>query len=142
MRDEAVPPPPAPGDGAVFGAYRLLREIGRGGMGVVHLAEVLGEEAAGDGEISTEIGDLALRPPPGTRVAVKTFHGHLVESKDFARRFRREARTGAAIRHPNVVHTYEAGAAKLNGVPTSYLAMEFVEGQTLRELIRELGQVP
>jgi tetratricopeptide (TPR) repeat protein len=142
MREEPDPAPEQRSESVVFGPYRLLREIGRGGMGVVHLAEVLPADAAEDGDISTEIGDVALRPPPGTRVAVKTFHSHLVDSKEFARRFRREARTGAAIHHPNVVSTYEAGTAKLRGVATSYLAMEYVEGQTLRDLIRELGQVP
>ena len=139
--DPPLPNPP-PEEDLVFGAFRLIREIGRGGMGTVYLAEVLDLPFDTSGDASTEIGDIVNRPAPGTRVAVKTFHPHLVETKDFARRFRREARTGAAIRHENVVRTYEAGSAKLRGTPTSYMVMEYVEGQTLRELIKELGQVP
>ncbi len=138
------PPPaePAPEGDTVFGAFRLIRELGRGGMGTVWLAEVREESFKVTGDSTAELGDILHRPPPGTLVALKTFHPHLVDSKDFARRFRREARTGASIRHVNVVRTFEAGTAKLRGAATSYLAMEYVEGQTLRDLIKELGQVP
>src|SRR5690349_16075462 len=106
MSDHGKPPAASPvvDDDRTCGPFRLIRELGRGGMGTVYLAEVL-DAAAGDGESTDEIGDVAHRPPPGTRVALKTFHPHLVDAADFARRFRREARTGAAIRHPNVVRT-------------------------------------
>jgi tetratricopeptide (TPR) repeat protein len=137
----------SPETGTSFGPYRLLRELGRGGMGTVHLAEFaapvnLSDRDPGDDE-SHDIGtaDLLILPE-GTRVAIKTFHTHLVSTKDFARRFRREARTGASIHHPNVVRTIDAGTASLRGTPVNYLAMEYVEGQTLRELLRETGRVP
>ena len=77
-------------------------------------------------------------PPIGTRVAVKTLHPHLVEKDELRRRFLREARIGLAVLHENVVRTYEVGEDD----GTLFLAMEFVEGQTLTELRREMGTAP
>lgn len=119
-------------DSLRLGPYQIVRELGTGGMGTVYLGTVR-ESGAG------QFGDL---PAEGERVAIKAFHPHLVGTDDFAGRFRREAKIGAQLRHPNVVHTFDAGTAPLRGHETSYLAMEFVEGQTLRDLIAELGRVP
>ncbi len=119
-------------DSMRLGPYTIVREIGTGGMGTVYLAEVA---ATGEGAF----GEL---PPVGEHVALKCFHPHLVSSEDFAGRFRREARIGARLRHANIVRTIDAGRAELRGHATSYLAMEFVEGQTLRELIADLGRLP
>ena len=79
---------------------------------------------------------------PGDVVALKVIHPHLLETEGFFRRFLREAEIGALIRHENVVHTYHCDQVLQDGVPQCYLVMEYVEGQTLRELLAEMGQVP
>jgi len=130
--DLPTPVAPLPPESLRLGPYRVQRELGTGGMGTVFLAEVV---ESGKGAF----GDL---PSVGSPVALKCFHPHLVGTDDFAGRFRREAKVGAQLQHENVVHTFDAGSADLRGTPTSYLAMEFVEGQTLRDLISELGRLP
>jgi tetratricopeptide (TPR) repeat protein len=97
------------------GPYRLETELGSGGMGTVYRS-----------------GD----------VAVKVIHPHLVGKGDFRARFEREVEIGRRVRHENVVATLGAGETELDGKPTLYLAMELVEGQTLRDLLDELGTVP
>ena len=106
--------------GELLGAYRLLSELGKGGMGTVYLAE--------DGD--------------GTTVALKVVHPHLELTPSFRKRFLQEAELGKRIRHDNVVATYEGGEIEKDGRTTLYLAMEHVEGQTLRSLLDELEQVP
>jgi len=103
-----------------LGPYHLLEEIGSGGMARVHLAE--------DGK--------------GNRVALKVVHTHLAEDAGFYRRFRREGELGRRIRHRNVVSTLDAGRAEEAGKPALYLALEYVEGQTLRGLLEELERIP
>ncbi len=103
-----------------LGPYRLLREIGSGGMARVHLAE--------DAE--------------GTQVALKVIHTHLAEDAGFFRRFRREGELGQRVRHRNVVSTLDTGRAEADGRQALYLALEYVEGQTLRGLLEELQRVP
>lgn len=93
--------------------YRLEREIGRGGMGVVFLAT-----------------DLALE----RRVAVKVIHPELIVNRTLAARFLAEARLIARIRHPHIVAVHAAG--ELDG--HLFYVMDFHEGETLRQrLIRE-----
>jgi len=111
------------------GAYRLLSKLGTGGMAKVYLAEVT--RPLGD--------DLPGELLPGQRVAVKLIRSHLVGDDAFHLRFKREAEAGLRIRHPNVVRTLDV---RFDDPENSYLAMEYVEGQTLRELIEELGWVP
>jgi len=103
-----------------LGPYTLLREIGSGGMARVHLAE--------DEE--------------GRRVALKVIHTHLADDTGFYRRFRREGELGLRIRHKNVVSTLDVGRAEEEGRRALYLALEYVEGQTLRGLLDELQRVP
>ena len=105
---------------ASIGPYRLLSPLGSGGMGRVYLAESEG----------------------GQRVALKVVHPHLLERHGYRERFLREVDMGMRVVHPNVVRTLDAGTALRDGKPVDYLAMEFVQGQTLRELLDELWRVP
>ncbi len=105
-----------------IGPYTLLSPIGAGGMGTVHRAE-----------------DASGRP-----VALKLLHDHLCGDPAFERRFRREVELGARIRDPRVVGTLGGGTFDREGArgPGYYIAMEFVEGQTLRDLIRADAPLP
>jgi eukaryotic-like serine/threonine-protein kinase len=106
------------------GIYKLLSELGSGGMASVFLAEVLRPHAG---------------LMPGEKVAVKVLHRHLTEEGDFPERFRREAANGSRIGHVNVVRTFDFGDT---GDGRLFLVMEHVEGRTLRALLNELLRVP
>ena len=98
-----------PGGTVLAGRYRVVRQIGSGGMGTVYLAhdETLGRD-----------------------VAVKSVHAE--PDSDHGRRMMREARLGAGLRHPHLVTVYDVlaeGAALL-------LVMEYVEGETLADALR------
>ena len=95
-----------------LGTYRLIRQLGVGGMGEVFLAH--------DDELD--------RP-----VALKLVHARLSHDGHFATRMRREARALAKLAHPNVVHVYEAG----EHLGRVFIAMEYVEGKSLAEWIRD-----
>jgi beta-lactam-binding protein with PASTA domain len=94
----------------IDGRYRVLRHVGSGGMADVYSAV-----------------DLHL----GRTVALKLLHRRFAQDKEFVERFRREASAAAGLQHPNVVSVYDRG--EFDG--TSYIAMEFCEGSTLREVI-------
>ena len=94
-----------------LGDYRILREIGRGGMGIVHEALQLSLER---------------------RVALKVLPASLLVDPKAVTRFQREARIAAKLHHDNIVEVYGMGID--DGVP--YFAMEFVEGRTLRQLLQ------
>lgn len=98
-----------------LGPYRLLRELGRGGMGVVYAAQ-----------------DERL----GRRVALKTIHEHLADPR-LRERFWREARAAAALDHPHVCRLFEVGEAE----GRLYLAMELLEGEPLSARL-ERGALP
>ncbi|MES2524088.1 MAG: serine/threonine-protein kinase [Gemmatimonadota bacterium] len=102
---------------ATDGQFRLEREIGRGGMGVVYLAT-----------------DLRLE----RGVALKTLPPHLATDAAVRDRFVREARTAAALSHPNIVPIYHA--AERDGVV--YFAMGFVPGESLAERVARQGAIP
>ncbi len=96
---------------STLGHYQLIREIGRGGMGVVYLAN-----------------DTRL----GRQVALKLLLEKLTKDAARVRRFQREARAVSALNHPNIITIYEVGqTASEHG--EHFIAAEFVDGQTLRE---------
>jgi serine/threonine protein kinase/Flp pilus assembly protein TadD len=96
--------------GTKLGRYEIRSKIGEGGMGEVYLAE-----------------DTRLH----RKVALKILPANLAANKDRMRRFEQEAQAAAALNHPNIAHIYEIGDS--DGV--NFIAMEFVDGTTLRELI-------
>jgi beta-lactam-binding protein with PASTA domain len=101
-------------DALVDGRYRLIQRVGAGGMADVWLAE-----------------DQQL----GRRVALKLLHRRFAADQSFVERFRREASHAAGLQHPNIVAVYDRGS--WDG--TWYIAMEYVEGPTLKEIVNERG---
>jgi serine/threonine-protein kinase len=95
-----------------LGKYRLVATLGKGGMGTVHLALARG------------LGDFRKL------LVVKKLRDNLTKQKDFLIRFMDEAKLAARLDHPNVIQTFEADQA--DGV--YYLAMEYLDGQTLSTL--------
>src|SRR5579872_6555612 len=101
-------------DTIIDGRYRVLSRLGSGGMADVYLAQ-----------------DQLL----GREVAVKVLHHHFAEDQEFVERFRREASSAAGLSHPNIVGIFDRG--EWNG--TYYIAMEYVAGRSLKEIVREQG---
>src|SRR5438876_6573131 len=96
--------------GTKLGRYEIRSKIGAGGMGEVYLAQ-----------------DIKL----DRKVALKILPAELASNQDRMRRFTQEAKAAAALNHPNIAHIYEIG--EHDGV--NFIAMEFIDGQTLREMI-------
>ncbi len=103
--------------GQRIGQYRVLRELGRGGMGIVYLAE------RADGEFRKQ-------------VAIKLIAS--TANEQIKQRFRRERQILADLDHPNIARLLDGGT--LNGQP--FVVMEFVPGQSLRERLSERGALP
>ena len=99
-----------------FGDYRLIRLLGKGGMGVVYEAE----------HVAT-----------GRRVAVKMLAAQL-NSKEVRRRFLREGRLAAGVSHPNSVYVF--GTEEIEGLPV--ITMEVASGGTLQDRLDRIGQLP
>ena len=101
-----------------FGRYRVVRELGRGAMGIVYLAE--------DTQLARQV---ALK--------MIALSGTDPERDQHEARFRQEARAAGGVTHPAIVTIYDAGREG----DVAFIAMELVEGRELRELIRE-GSIP
>jgi serine/threonine-protein kinase len=100
------------------GRYRIVRKLGSGGMANVYLAE--------DQEL-------------GRRVAIKILNDRHAGDEQFVERFRREAKNAAGLSHPNIVSIYDRGEATEG---TYYIAMEYLDGRSLKELIVSRGPAP
>lgn len=100
--------------GERLGEFEIIRQLGRGGMGVVYL-----------------VRDQRL----GRKVALKVIAPDLAHDREFQERFEAEARSAAAIEHPNAVPIYSAGSTDDN----LYIAMRYIEGTDLREHLAGSG---
>src|SRR5512146_496519 len=99
------------------GRYKVVRKLGTGGMANVYLAE--------DQEL-------------GRSVAIKMLDDRHAHDEQFVERFRREAKNAAGLSHPNIVSIYDRGEAE----GTYYIAMEYLDGRSLKELIVARGPAP
>src|SRR3954466_208246 len=104
-------------DSVFDGRYRIIRKLGAGGMANVYLAE--------DQEL-------------GRSVAIKILDDRHAADEQFVERFRREAKNAASLSHPNIVAIYDRGEAE----GTYYIAMEYLDGRTLKELLVSRGPAP
>jgi serine/threonine protein kinase len=104
---------PDPAHVGLLGDFRILREIGRGGMGVVYEAE----------QISL-----------GRRVALKVLPFAAMLDKQQLARFKNEARAAATLDHPNIVAIYSVGVER----SVHYYAMQLIEGQSLAQVVEQL----
>ena len=100
-----------------FGHFEVLRELGRGGMGVVYLAQ--------DSKLNR-------------RVALKVFHQKETDDERFLERFFRESRAAGRLHHPHIVPIFESGVWE--GTP--YFSMQYIEGFALDRCLMELRRSP
>src|SRR5580692_10541705 len=77
----------------------------------------------------------------GRDVAIKLLRPDLARDPAFQSRFRREAQSAASLNSPSIVAVYDTGEGELDGVETPYIVMEFVEGQTLRDVLAAEGRL-
>ena len=96
------------------GRYEIVEHLARGGMAEVYVAH-----------------DQLL----DRRVALKVLFPEFAADRSFVERFRREARSAAALNHPNIVSVYDTGEE----AGTYFIVMEYVEGRTLRDIVRSEG---
>ena len=106
--------------GPLAGRYRLERELGRGGMAVVYLADDLKH---------------------GRRVAIKVLRSELAASLG-SERFLREITLSAGLQHPHILPLYDSGSEAVGSNTVLYYVMPYVEGETLRDRLLSEGQLP
>jgi len=97
--------------GTTFSHYRIVSKLGAGGMGEVYLAR--------DNQLDR-------------KVALKVLPADLANNEDRMRRFTQEAKSAAALSHPNIAQIFEIGEAE----GTHYIAMEFIDGHLLDSFAR------
>jgi serine/threonine-protein kinase len=126
VADPATPAPVQDGNGAAvgepeltrLGAYRILRRLGEGAMSTVYLA---------------------YHEEQSLHVAVKVLAERLVSNQDYVDRFYREAKSAAALNHPNIVRGFAAGQDRATG--RHYLVLEFVDGPNAQTLLEQHGRL-
>jgi serine/threonine protein kinase/beta-lactam-binding protein with PASTA domain len=101
--------------------YELGETLGYGGMSEVHKGR-----------------DVRL----GRDVAVKVLRADLARDPQFQERFRREAQNAAALNHPAIVAVYDTGETRTEYGPLPYIVMEYVDGRTLRDIVKTEGPLP
>src|SRR5687767_13006008 len=104
-------------DTMIDGRYRVIGRLGSGGMADVYEAE-----------------DRQL----GRKVALKLLYRRFAEDAEFVERFKREASSAAGLQHAHVVGVYDRG--EWDG--TYYIAMEYLEGRSLKQVLQEEGPLP
>ncbi|MCX6906878.1 MAG: SUMF1/EgtB/PvdO family nonheme iron enzyme, partial [Verrucomicrobia bacterium] len=102
--------------GQTFAGYEIIAKLGQGGMGAVYKAR---------------------QPNLDRLAALKVMASELAADPDFVARFKREATAAANLSHPNIVQVYSAGESE----GTHYIAMEFVDGVTLKQHIERQGRL-
>ena len=103
-----------------IGPYQIIREVGRGGMGVVYEAE---------------------QDEPRRRVAVKVIRLSIA-SDEVVRRFKRESRVLGNLQHPGIAHIYEAGTTHIGNETAPYYAMEFIDGRRIDKHLDKMEATP
>ena len=104
--------------GQVVGNYRLVQKVGEGGMGAVYEA---------------------VREDIGVRAAIKVLHRDLALNPEMASRFFNEARASNMVQHPAIVRVFDYGTTETG---TAYLAMEFLDGESLRSRLIRMQRFP
>ncbi len=102
------------------GRYKLLEKVGGGGMAIVYKAKC----------------QLLNR-----FVAVKVLRDEFIEDEEFIKKFRQESQAAASLSHPNIVNVYDVGVDEIDDSKIYYIVMEYIDGKTLKEIIREKGQL-
>lgn len=106
--------------GTVLGdRYEIIEKVGGGGMAYVYKAKCR----------------LLNR-----YVAIKILRDEFINDEEFTKKFRHESQAAASLSHPNIVNIYDVGVDKKDGHDIQYIVMEYIEGKTLKDLIREKGK--